>query len=100
MKLGIAVLFGLMLATLTTQRISGGRRHSDYFSRDAFPEFKNPRKTSLNNFFDSLLPNSLSHLVRPLFNLFEDASSGLSSGFLNVDLDLPFFCLTDGLSTA
>ena len=35
-----------------------------------------------------------------MYNVFEDASSGLSAGFFNVDLDHPFFCLTEGIPTA
>ena len=46
------------------------------------------------------MPSKFTHVVRPLWNILEDISTGLSSGFLNVDLDQPFFCFTDGISTA
>lgn len=52
------------------------------------------------DFLDNYLPQSVSRLTRPLYNVGEDFASGLTNGFLNVDLDMPLYCVTDGLQTA
>jgi hypothetical protein len=60
---------------------------------------KEPRKYSYNG-LNELLPVSVSNILRPLYNVFEDLITGTSAGVFNVDLDQPFYCLTDGLQNA
>ncbi len=94
-KLLIAVLFGLIAFTDLC-------RGYDIFNTygDRLKNLENRRKKNAYNVVEKILPRSVSNIVRPVYNILEDTTTGLSSGLFNVDLDQPFFCLTDGITIA
>jgi hypothetical protein len=83
------ILIGLILAAgvlshRTTRKRSQARHVSSY----------------LYNQLETLFDPNFAHVVRPIYNKWEDFHFGLTFGFSNVDLDVPFYCLAEGPNNA